>query len=82
MIKDYLRKWLFEDTGKNNKQLPDLTNDSRHISICNTIGGKIIEFRRYDKRLDKQYLSRYIISDGADFEQSLAKLINLEDIRG
>lgn len=53
-----------------------------NIGITTALGGKIVSFRRYDRKTD-QYNNRiYIISDDQDFNCELGKLITLEAIQG
>jgi len=93
MLKKLLREWLFADHGyvNNVRSTPELvrcttdeelhTEDATHLYIFPATGGKVIEFRKYDRMKDKSHISRYIIKDGDDFADKLSKIITMENLK-
>lgn len=56
--------------------------DGLNIQVHAAHGGKIVTFRRYDRKSDRNNNSVYIIPEEQDFERELGKLITLESMRG
>ena len=56
--------------------------DGLNINVHTANGGKIVTFRRYDRKTDRNNHNVYIIPDDHDFERELGKLITLEAMRG
>jgi len=52
-----------------------------NITVRNAMGGKIISFRHYDNKTDRNTYKLYVIPDDHDFEKELGKLITLESMR-
>jgi hypothetical protein len=60
----------------------DLDGDEGlNISVRKAIGGKIVTFRQYDERNDRNHYKLYVIPDDLDFDKELGKLITLESMR-
>lgn len=56
--------------------------DGLNIVVRNAMGGKIVTFRTYDQKQDRNNYRLYVIPDDHDFEKELGKLITLESLRG
>lgn len=56
--------------------------DGLNIQVHRAQGGRIVTFRRYDRKTDRNNNSVYVIHDDLDFEKELGKLITLESMRG
>jgi len=56
--------------------------DGLNIQVHAAHGGKIVTFRKYDRKSDRNNNNVYIIPDDQDFERELGKLITLEAMRG
>ena len=56
--------------------------DGLNIQVHAAHGGKIITFRKYDRKSDRNNNQVYLIPDDRDFERELGKLITLESMRG
>lgn len=56
--------------------------DGLNIQVHTAHGGKIITFRKYDRKSDRNNNQVYLIPDDRDFERELGKLITLEAMRG
>ena len=52
------------------------------FTVYNAIGGKVVEFRRYDRRTDQSEHSVYVIAKDEDFGEKIAKIATLETIKG
>lgn len=57
-------------------------DEGLNITVRAAIGGRIVSFRHYDTRTDRNYWKTYIIPDDLDFERELGKMITLESMRG
>jgi hypothetical protein len=57
-------------------------HENLNIAITTARGGKIVTFRRYDHKNDRNDNHVYVIPDEQDFNAELAKLITLESMRG
>jgi len=51
------------------------------FKVYSAIGGKIVEFSRYDRRADRSDHTLYIISNEEDFGQRIAKIATLENLK-
>jgi len=52
-----------------------------NITVRKAMGGKIVTFRTYDYKTDRNNYKLYVIPDDHDFEKELGKLITLESMR-
>lgn len=52
-----------------------------NFRIFNAIGGRVVEFRTYDKHKDRNYTQTYIITDDQDFGERIAKIATLESLK-
>ena len=53
-----------------------------NITVRTAMGGKIVTFRHYDHKADRQHYRLYVIPEDMNFEQELCKMITLESMRG
>jgi ABC-type sugar transport system substrate-binding protein len=49
--------------------------------VYNAIGGKVVEFSRYDRKSDRHNHDIYIISKNEDFGEKIAKIATLESLK-
>lgn len=56
-------------------------HENLNISITSANGGKIVAFRRYDHRTDRNDNKIYVIPDDQDFNTELGKMITMESMR-
>jgi hypothetical protein len=56
--------------------------DGLRINVKRVNGGSVVTFFRYDPKTDRNDDRHYIITDDADFNDELAKLITMESMRG
>ena len=59
----------------------DLPDGGLNIQVKSAIGGKIVIFRSYDERTDRNSYSTYLIPDSENFQESLGKIITLESLK-
>jgi hypothetical protein len=59
----------------------DLPEGGLNIQVKSALGGKIVIFRNYDERNDRNLYTTYLIHDGENFEQSLGKIITMESMK-
>jgi hypothetical protein len=59
----------------------DLPEGGLNIQVKSAIGGKIVIFRSYDDRTDRNCYSTYLIPDTERFEESLGKIITMESLK-
>jgi hypothetical protein len=45
------------------------------------VGGKIVEFHKYDERTDQRISRIYVISDDRDMNEELTRVISMELMR-
>ncbi len=51
------------------------------FTVYNAIGGKVVEFRTYDKNRDRRNHQVYIISKDEDFGEKIGKIATLEALK-
>ena len=51
------------------------------FKIYNAIGGKVVEFSRYDRRTDRHDHSIYVIGKDDDFGDKISKIATLETLK-
>jgi hypothetical protein len=56
-------------------------DEGLNIIVRKAMGGKIVTFRTYDHKTDRNNHKIYVIPDDHDFEKELGKLITLESMR-
>jgi len=57
------------------------SDEGLNLTVRRAIGGKIVTFRHYDHKTDRNTHKLYIIPDDLDFEKELGKIITLESMR-
>ena len=60
----------------------DVNSDpTLQFKIYNAIGGKVVEFSRYDRKSDRHNHDIYIISKEENFGEKIAKIAMLESLK-
>jgi hypothetical protein len=60
----------------------DVNSDpTLQFKVYNAIGGKVVEFSRYDRHKDRNFHDIYIIGKDEDFGQKIAKIAMLEVLK-
>ena len=68
--------------GMNTVSTRDVNSDpTLQFKIYNAIGGKVVEFSRYDRQKDRHFHDIYIIGKEEDFGQKIAKIAMLECLK-
>jgi len=90
-IKRHLRNWLLNDDpgieSKLGRSIGTMTaidsneDEGLNIHVRSAIGGRIVRFRHYDRRADRNYHKVYIVPEDQDFERELGRMITLESMR-
>jgi hypothetical protein len=52
-----------------------------NFRVFSAVGGKIVEFRRYDRQRDRHDVQTYIITNDQDFGERIAKIATMETIK-
>jgi len=86
-LKRKLAKWVNE---YNNEPKPSrelvLSADSESVGsepilnfkIFPAVGGRVVEFRYYDRKIDRSHTTTYIITNDQDFGERISKIATLE----
>ena len=60
----------------------DVNSDpTLQFKIYSAIGGKVVEFSRYDRKSDRHHHDIYIIGKNEDFGEKIAKIAMLESLK-
>lgn len=51
------------------------------FTVYNAIGGKVVEFRRYDRQRDRSENTMYVIGSDEDFGSRISKIATLETLK-
>lgn len=52
-----------------------------NFKVYSAVGGKVVEFRRYDRHKDRSDTTTYIITNDQDFGERIAKITMMENIK-
>jgi hypothetical protein len=52
-----------------------------NFKVYSAIGGRVVEFRRYDRRSDRNETQTYIITNDQDFGDRIAKIATMENLK-
>lgn len=52
-----------------------------NFKVYNAVGGKIVEFRHYDRQKDRNFNQTYIITNDQDFGERIAKIATMEVLK-
>lgn len=52
------------------------------MQITAAVGGRIVSVSRYDRSQDRHRHCTYVIPDSDDFDQTLAKIVTMENLKG
>jgi len=95
-IKRMIVKWVRDDwdqagreqdcylavSPKNSISGRDVNSDpTLQFKIYNAIGGKVVEFSRFDRQKDRHFHDIYIIGKNEDFGEKIAKIAMLESLK-
>ena len=94
-LKRKIRRWLDSEqdicvaedryatcSPKNSISGRDVNSDpTLQFKVYNAIGGKVVEFSRYDRHKDRNFHDIYIIGKDEDFGAKIAKIAMLEVLK-
>jgi hypothetical protein len=93
-LKRKIRRWLDSEqdicisdsyatvSPKNMLSTRDINSEpTLNFKVYNAVGGKIVEFSRYDRKTDRSDHQIYIIGKDEDFGEKIAKISTLEVLR-
>lgn len=52
-----------------------------NFKVYSAVGGRIMEFRRYDRKLGNNDVTSYIITDDQNFGERIAKIATMENLK-
>jgi len=52
-----------------------------NFKVYSAVGGKVVEFRRYDRKSDRNNNTTYIITNDQDFGERIAKIATMENLK-
>ncbi len=52
-----------------------------NFKVYSAVGGKVVEFRRYDRRSDRNDSTTYIITNDQDFGERISKIATMENLK-
>ncbi len=52
-----------------------------NFKVFSAVGGKVVEFRRYDRKNDHNHSTTYIITNDQDFGERIAKIAMMENLK-
>lgn len=52
-----------------------------NFKVFSAVGGKVVEFRRYDRQRDRNDSTTYIITNDQDFGERIAKIAMMENLK-
>ena len=52
-----------------------------NFRVFSAVGGSVVEFRRYDRKTDRNDTTTYIITKDQDFGDKISKIANLEMLK-
>ena len=52
-----------------------------NFKVFSAVGGKVVEFRRYDRQRDRNDTTTYIITNDQDFGDRISKIATMEKLK-
>jgi hypothetical protein len=52
-----------------------------NFKVYSAVGGKVVEFRRYDRHKDRNDSTTYIITNDQDFGERISKIATMEKLK-
>ena len=89
-------KWVREDWEENGNRVrrgsevvsvDDCSNEGAsgdpilNFRVYSAVGGRIVEFRRYDRKHGNNEFSSYIITEDQNFGERIAKIATIENLK-
>ena len=96
-FKKMVVRWVREDWNNSSKNSSLMSSGSQVISreeascvesepvlnfkVYSAVGGRIVEFRKYDRNRDRNETQTYIITNDQDFGERIAKIATMENLK-
>lgn len=95
-LKRKLYNWIVSDGADDNyskmsnsraivsRDVESTCSDSDPIlnfRVFSAVGGKVVEFRRYDRQRDRNDTTTYIITTDQDFGERISKIATMENLK-
>jgi hypothetical protein len=86
-LKQLLRSWLLDEANYQSEKLVGASvtavedDAGLNIHVRPAIGGRVVSFRHYDRKTDRNYSKVYVVPEDQDFERELSRMITLESLR-
>jgi hypothetical protein len=89
-IKRKLRNWLLDDSPGECANALVRSSDVESVSesdpilnfrVFSAVGGRVVEFRTYDRQKDRNFTQTYIITNDQDFGDRIAKIATMESLK-
>jgi hypothetical protein len=89
-IKRKLRNWLLDDSPEECPNTLVRSSDVESVSdsdpilnfrVFSAVGGRVVEFRTYDRQKDRNFTQTYIITNEQDFGDRIAKIATMESLK-
>jgi hypothetical protein len=52
-----------------------------NFKVYSAVGGRVVEFRYYDRQKDRNHTTTYIITNEQDFGERIAKIATMESLK-
>jgi hypothetical protein len=91
-LKRLVANWAQQGSEENAKVSRGLVTSRDSEAVCgddpvlnfkvySAVGGKVVEFRRYDRKSDRNDSTTYIITNDQDFGDRIAKIATMEKLK-
>ncbi len=89
-LKRKLRNWLMSNESEDRiigstlkvRESDDMNSDPvLNFKVFSAVGGKIVEFRQYDRQKDRHFSQTYIITNDQDFGERISKIATMEILK-
>ena len=82
-LKNFINNYEEATLGSLVKMEEESINSSPilYFKVFDAVGGKVVEFTRYDKKIDRRISTTYIITNDQDFGERISKISTLENLK-
>jgi hypothetical protein len=96
-FKKMVIRWVREDWNNSSKNSSSLSSGLQisareevscvesepvlNFKVYSAVGGRIVEFRKYDRNRDRSETQTYIITNDQDFGERIAKIATMENLK-
>ncbi len=91
-LKRLVANWAQQGSEENAKVSRGLVTSRDSEAVCgdepilnfkvySAVGGKVVEFRPYDRKIDRNDTTTYIITNDQDFGERISKIATMEKLK-